>query len=307
MRLNRRSIMPIATVGRVTGFTLIELLVVVAIIVVLLALLTPAMDRAIYQAELTVCGTDQRSAANGATLYATANGRRYPPRGGMVANANYFGQTLVLYNVDDRAALRGYINLNDSLYCPLIEGVDIESADRAIDGSIWGGLKLFFGWRYNGFGGMMKLGDRWTFAEPTYNVDIRSDLLVCDMDVQSDTQQVVYGSHSDSFGLMENAVWEGENEGGPLPGGLWGNVDRRTQSWWWNRFQGSTVRGEIDMNFAFADGSVKRVVQIPKLYKLPTAGVPTYEELGLTWAPEDSHPAGGRADGNLRQTVPLQR
>jgi prepilin-type N-terminal cleavage/methylation domain-containing protein/prepilin-type processing-associated H-X9-DG protein len=288
------------------GFTLVELLVVVTIIVLLIALLTPALDKAIYQAELAVCGTDQRAAANGATLYAASNGRRYPPRGGIVANANYFGQTLALYALDDRIAIRGYIDLNNTLYCPLIQGVDIESADRAADGSIWAGMKLFFGWRYNGFDGMMKLGDRWAFAEPNYNIKIRSDLLVCDMDVQSDMQQVVYGSHPDSFGLMVNAVWEGENEGGPLPAGLWGNVDRRTQSWWWNRFQGSTVRGLIDMNFAFADGSVKRVANIPKLYKVPTAGSATYEELGLTWAPEDSHPEGGRADGNLRQTISLQ-
>jgi prepilin-type N-terminal cleavage/methylation domain-containing protein/prepilin-type processing-associated H-X9-DG protein len=292
----------------VAAFTLIELLVVVTIIVVLLALLTPALDRAIYQAELTICGTNQRAAAGGATLYAADHARRYPARGGMVADANYFGQALALHPIDDRLYIRSYMKMNDALFCPLIEGVNIEGADRNNPAqSIWCGFKLFFGWRYQGFAGMLRLGDRWGYAEPNYNVQISSTLLVADMDVQSDDQQVVYGSHPDSFGLMENAVWEGENEGGPLPNGLWGNVDRRTQSWWWNKFQGSTVRGNIDMNFAFADGSVKRVTDIPKLYKLPTAGAKTYEDVGLTWAPEDSHPAGGRADGNLRQTVPIQQ
>jgi prepilin-type N-terminal cleavage/methylation domain-containing protein len=37
------------------AFTLIELLVVVTIIVVLPALLAPALDQSIYQVELTVC------------------------------------------------------------------------------------------------------------------------------------------------------------------------------------------------------------------------------------------------------------
>src|ERR1041385_7046662 len=47
-------------VNRMTAFTLIELLVVVTIIVVLLALLTPALDRAIYRAELLRCGANQK-------------------------------------------------------------------------------------------------------------------------------------------------------------------------------------------------------------------------------------------------------
>jgi prepilin-type N-terminal cleavage/methylation domain-containing protein len=36
------------------GFTLVELMVVISIILVLLALLAPAMNKAIYQAELAV-------------------------------------------------------------------------------------------------------------------------------------------------------------------------------------------------------------------------------------------------------------
>src|ERR1043165_1931025 len=52
------------------AFTLIELLVVITIIVVLLALLTPALDKAMYQAELAVCGANLRAIANGAIPYA---------------------------------------------------------------------------------------------------------------------------------------------------------------------------------------------------------------------------------------------
>lgn len=43
------------------GFTLIELLGVVVIIVVLLALLVPTMDKAIYEAELAVCAAQQKA------------------------------------------------------------------------------------------------------------------------------------------------------------------------------------------------------------------------------------------------------
>lgn len=68
---------------RARAFTLVELLVVVTIIVVLLSLLAPAMDTAIYQAELAVCGTSQRATAAGAIAYAMGSARRYPDRAGV--------------------------------------------------------------------------------------------------------------------------------------------------------------------------------------------------------------------------------
>jgi len=66
---------------RNSGFTLVELLVVITIIVILLALLTPAMDKAIYQAELAVCGAKLNGIAAGVTLCASANRRHYPHTG----------------------------------------------------------------------------------------------------------------------------------------------------------------------------------------------------------------------------------
>src|SRR5258708_15496333 len=53
------------------AFTLIELLVVVTIIVVLLALLTPALDKAIYQAQLARCAAQIKGIGAGATAYST--------------------------------------------------------------------------------------------------------------------------------------------------------------------------------------------------------------------------------------------
>jgi prepilin-type N-terminal cleavage/methylation domain-containing protein len=54
----------------VIGFTIVELLVVITIIVVLLALLMPGLDRAIYQAELAVCGSRLKSLGAAVSTYA---------------------------------------------------------------------------------------------------------------------------------------------------------------------------------------------------------------------------------------------
>src|SRR5688500_11147460 len=62
------------------GFTLIELLVVITIIVVLLALLTPAMDRAIYAAEMAVCGANENATGTSILVYTVDFKRSYPHR-----------------------------------------------------------------------------------------------------------------------------------------------------------------------------------------------------------------------------------
>lgn len=58
---------------------MIELLVVVTIIVVLVALLTPALDRAIYSAEMAVCTSPQHMLATTAITYAMGQERYCPP------------------------------------------------------------------------------------------------------------------------------------------------------------------------------------------------------------------------------------
>lgn len=56
-----------------SAFTLIELLVVVTIIVVLLALLVPSLDRAIEQAQRAVCAANQDAVQTGSSTYAIQN------------------------------------------------------------------------------------------------------------------------------------------------------------------------------------------------------------------------------------------
>src|ERR1041385_8770864 len=109
------------------AFTLIELLVVITIIVVLLALLTPALDRAIYQAELTVCQSRQHAAAVGAIAYASASRRHFPdrpgPRGGWRAMVVYDGGA-----ADDRPQLAAAMSLNNCLNCPFDRFTDIANS-----------------------------------------------------------------------------------------------------------------------------------------------------------------------------------
>lgn len=59
------------------GFTLIELLVVVTIIVVLLALLTPALDKAIEQANIAVCGSHLKGIGQASVTYALENKKQF--------------------------------------------------------------------------------------------------------------------------------------------------------------------------------------------------------------------------------------
>jgi prepilin-type N-terminal cleavage/methylation domain-containing protein/prepilin-type processing-associated H-X9-DG protein len=61
------------------AFTLIELLVVVTIIVILLALLTPALDKTIQKTELTICAARQHGLLTIFNGYAAEQKRKFPP------------------------------------------------------------------------------------------------------------------------------------------------------------------------------------------------------------------------------------
>ena len=62
-----------------TGFTLVELLVVIAVTVVLLALLSPALDRAVTAANVLECLARERLMIDAAVFYATDQKKYFPP------------------------------------------------------------------------------------------------------------------------------------------------------------------------------------------------------------------------------------
>jgi prepilin-type N-terminal cleavage/methylation domain-containing protein len=250
------------------GFTLIELLVVVTIIVVLLALLTPALDQAIYQAQLAVCGATLKTVAGAVTLYAYDFKRHYPYRGGLT-DRSAGGAALGLkthpikikdpiLGSDDRRELRPYLTLNKMLMDPLGPSeVDLEGSHD--DTHVYSTYELWFGWSFGTSSagaepGMFKIGDRFGWTDP---VDLggrqrRFEVLAGDFDRYE--AGLPLGSHPDrTEPTIRNALVLQDKAaiGIDTTGGI-----KQTLSFW--QSPGNPNRGLVDLNFAFADGSTGR-------------------------------------------------
>src|ERR1041385_9113032 len=187
------------------AFTLIELLVVVTIIVVLLALLTPALDQAIYQADVAMCGAKLHATAGGTIVYAADNKRHYPdrvgPKGWDFAKLSGGGQP-VTNRFDDRPILRTYLSLNGHLRDPIDPKVDMEAPGP--NAGVYASYALWFGWRYTdparGGGGMYRIGDRFTWSERGRSSAF--DLLASDWDDEQQSTNYVFASHPSKDGAM---------------------------------------------------------------------------------------------------------
>src|ERR1041385_1821345 len=155
------------------GFTLIELLVVISIIVVLLALLTPALDKAVYQAELAVCAARLKGIDTSVTVYAAQFKRYYPWRPG-VHDSGAAWVEIQLYNAgspvfsdgityDDRSSFSAAFDINAFLTCPFTGKVDyVNSKSTTFINSAY---SPWFGFGFPGEPGMFKLGDRFGWQD----------------------------------------------------------------------------------------------------------------------------------------------
>jgi len=252
------------------AFTLVELLVVITILVVLLALLTPSLDQAIYQAQLAQCAGNQRLIGTAVINYAFDNKRRYPERhipsdDSSVSNYNT-ASLLVAENPasDMRPALRtAGLKVNQNTQCVFVERAELE--ENIPNEFLYGNQSLWFGWHYNtaGFGqggvalpGMKKYGDKLFAWDPQtggpnsansrkYNLN----LLASDFDVFRGSAGWI-ASHPDRDGRMFNWKVKQENFFGAFT---------ITFSWW---SAPPGPRGGLDLNFTYDDGSTRRMSDV---------------------------------------------
>ena len=184
-----------------SAFTLVELLVVITIIVLLLALLTPALDKAVYRAELTVCASQLRGVSAAAVGYAAGQQRRYPHRKAAIDQPG----TLMVDSAgtDDRPAFRSLLGGLKPLVDPMTGKVNLD-VNRTSGAYIRTSYMLWFGWQYTGHKGMRRIGDKFTWGYTAAGgtpVVETFDLLASDWD-EIETLPRALASHPDRDGLM---------------------------------------------------------------------------------------------------------
>jgi prepilin-type N-terminal cleavage/methylation domain-containing protein len=250
--------------GASRAFTLIELLVVVTIMVVLLAMLTPALDKAIYQAELAACGAKEKAQISSLTLYAMDYRRSYPDRPVVDARGSWRADWIRYDtnhdpNYDDRPKLNRYMDINGLLNCSLRQAVDYEIAGGDEDPHVlYAAYSLFYGWSFmNGAGtnlrGLKRLGDRFVWnAGSAADRNYYFSVLSADVDVLWDGN-FYHSAHPDDQGLLGPIFAQG------VPSGVLGLESKETASFYAAYGAAAINRGTVDRNFAFTDGSVERL------------------------------------------------
>lgn len=228
------------------AFSLIELLVVTTIVVVLLSLLTPALDRVVYQAELTACAGNQKGVAVGTDAYALSFNRSYPSR--PTASMGREPYLLAQSNFDDRPVIRNFIPINKCLRDPLTQSVNLEQTRS--DSYVFLSYSLWFGFGYDGHRGLSKIGDllEWTDSDQGTPFDRRYNVLISDHDVNTIDQGLSQLAHPDTNGVLSTYVRQDEH---PDPSG-------NDSSYWVFSIWRGPARSPGDVNIAFTDQSVRR-------------------------------------------------
>jgi prepilin-type N-terminal cleavage/methylation domain-containing protein len=231
------------------AFTLVELLVVVTLIAVLLALLMPAMDKAMYQAEMLTDSARQKAVMTSVTLYAGDFKRQYPFRPFVAAGGSSpFGQLNAGGSgADDRVPLRNYVPINKLLSDPFSPKVDIEGSRP--ETVVWAQYELWFGFNYAGLPGMRKIGDRIVADEAISGQRRSYDLLVsCVTQIRYPAADYGMAGHRDR--LDRWAVERFQDE-------PFANAAKSSATIGW--YVGGPNRGTLDLHYGYQDGSVLRV------------------------------------------------
>ena len=268
------------------AFTMVELLVVVTIIVLLLALLAPALSKAVYQAQLAACAAQKDAVATAALTYAMEFRRSYPYREAVHQNVDYWQALQVADGLfDDRSALRRLMPINATLNDPLAGAVDLERIAQGAEDAradftqVFGNVEMFFGYKFiereiqggnrGGGPGLLRVGDRLTWRDtanynqtPGGSQTYYTTILAGDRDfarTDSGAFDDCQSSHPDREGVMVNAISQNEKNSysdiepvgtsGAVTISLWLNLRTRN-------------RGPIDVNYAYQDGSVKRLTNV---------------------------------------------
>ena len=270
-----------------SAFTLIELLVVITIIVVLLAMLTPALDKAIYQAQLTVCGTQCREIASGVTMYASDNRRHYPDRGIVSSGQAYASDQaaeikytpVVTQRVDQRPILKKALPaLSAQLNDPLAGRIDVEDAGSLI---VFAPYNLWWDFKYANGRAMTKLGDRWSVGKDEFEVLVGDRDLVRPAPGNGASGPEAQSSHADDVyerGVLHAVVLQNQQAPWLITTG-----ENTTLAMWYSGENTTAQRGMVDDNFGMSDLSVLRFNRVvwnsdPRLRKAPTfAGTGGYE------------------------------
>jgi type II secretory pathway pseudopilin PulG len=272
--------MPSATAEKSqVAFTLVELLVVITIIVVLISLLVPALDKAVYRAELLQCGAGRlRVLGSGVTQYAMDNRRWYPDRGmsARTGDPSQFSITATtiyspLVDLDMRPFLRPYVNINNTMQCNFPGTIELdnrppEESDILLESS----YTLWWGWQYKYenqvFQGMFRLGDRFTSLDYAPNhpgFAVRAfNILAGDLD--GTYPMASFTAHPDRDPAMLGVV--------RFDPGVF--IGRFASSWYRSTGTEDVNRGSVDHNYVFADGSSQLYIDIPNMKNIPGSNPP---------------------------------
>jgi len=254
---NRTASTVAAATQSTIGFTIVELLVVITILVVLLALLTPAMDKAIYQAELAVCGARLKALGSGVQGYALQFERAYPDRPAAKAKAErhvYLVAGDVSQPVDDRPIIQDFVSLA-LLLCPLDGKISIGIHETDPTSYVWSNYALWYGWAYRGQShGMRRMGDRITYDDHRYAL-LASDWDAWAPDFDRSAEPYTMSTHPDKNGRLRQQVYQ--NVEYPIVGNpTIGTPAIKVTSSFWDGW----TRGPLDNNFVYDDGSVRGIV-----------------------------------------------